>query len=151
MKEGTQNYGSLSKTEEGSGDTAGSRPTARSLLTWCLNTLCYLISFHLFPLEISLWHFHLWKVWAHSELLSPWIRTPEEFCLYTSSELRPARSVWSRSVFRGHSATQTAEEKVPSDTPPYSGVWVSWSTYSSSLTNCCCYSTDFGSCLHLFY
>ena len=27
MKEGTQNYGSLSKTEEGSGDTAGSRPT----------------------------------------------------------------------------------------------------------------------------
>jgi len=27
MKEGTQNYGSLSKTEEGCGDTAGSRPT----------------------------------------------------------------------------------------------------------------------------
>jgi len=25
---------------------------ARSLLTWCLNTLCYLISFYLFPLEI---------------------------------------------------------------------------------------------------
>jgi len=56
--------------------------SARSLLTWCLNTLCYLISFYLFPLEISLWHFHLWKVWAHSELLSPWIRTPS---FYSSS------------------------------------------------------------------
>jgi len=34
-----------------------------------------------------------------------------EVCSFTSSELLSARSVWSRSVFRGHSAAQTAEEK----------------------------------------
>jgi len=86
---------------------------ARSLLTWWL-THCVILS-----VSISLYRLFHWNKRDHPTSIFWNNEIIPSVCsgvILLVSELRSAHSVWSCSVFRGgFSATQTAEEKLPSD------------------------------------